>query len=74
MSVKRCSRADCEHIMCSRYSPRYGYLCDSCFEELLRHGFHTNIDYFMATNPNPDPEAFLDATCVYFNSIFHLGE
>lgn len=34
MSVKRCNRAGCSRVMCERYSPEYGYLCDECFNEL----------------------------------------
>ena len=49
MGVMSCSRRDCEHIMCDRYSTKYGYICDECFEELVRLGIHANIQEFMNT-------------------------
>ena len=30
----RCSRRDCENILCDKYNPKFGYICDDCFEEL----------------------------------------
>lgn len=35
MGVKACDRYDCERIMCDRYSNKYGYICQSCFDELV---------------------------------------
>lgn len=48
MSIPRCERNGCENIMCDRYSPRYGYICRECFEELLTK---TDIGFahFMST-------------------------
>ena len=34
MGTKACTRAGCENILCDRYSNKFGYLCDECFEEL----------------------------------------
>jgi hypothetical protein len=43
MGVLSCSRRNCKNEMCSRYSHRYGYICNDCFEELVefvnRNGF-----------------------------------
>jgi hypothetical protein len=36
--------------MCDRYSRSYGYICDSCFAELVESGV-TNYRYFMETMP-----------------------
>lgn len=46
MGVLRCDRADCENIMCDRYSEKYGYICDDCFQELVASGI-IDINYFM---------------------------
>lgn len=35
MGVMPCSREGCENILCSKYSTKYGYICDSCFEKLM---------------------------------------
>jgi hypothetical protein len=35
MGVLTCDRRDCENIMCRRYSHKYGYICEECFEELV---------------------------------------
>lgn len=35
MGVLKCDRKDCEHIMCERLSDEHGYLCSTCFEELI---------------------------------------
>lgn len=34
MGVLTCNRGDCNNIMCRRYSPKYGYICWECLEEL----------------------------------------
>ena len=38
--------------MCDRYSTRYGYICDSCFGELVALGIETDIKEFMSLEPN----------------------
>ena len=38
MGVLQCSRNGCENVMCDRYSPMYGYICEECFKELLSSG------------------------------------
>ena len=50
MSVLPCNRKGCENIMCDRLSSEYGYICESCFQELL----HSNMDVknFMNTEKN----------------------
>lgn len=34
MGVMACRRNGCENILCDRYSVEYGYICDTCFEEM----------------------------------------
>ena len=36
MGVMACNREGCRNIMCDRYSHEYGYICDECYEELIR--------------------------------------
>lgn len=50
MSVMSCSRNGCDGILCDRYSPHFGYICDSCFDELVNSGFTTDIKEFMETH------------------------
>ena len=51
MGVMQCNRGRCETISAERYSQEYGYICESCFDELVSRGVGTNIADFMATNP-----------------------
>lgn len=34
MGVMECSRVGCTNVMCDRYSPNYGYICNECLEQL----------------------------------------
>ena len=52
MSVLACNRRNCENIMCDRLSNTHGYICDECFEELVKSGVKTDIEEFMNT-PKP---------------------
>jgi hypothetical protein len=36
MSVLACNRNGCDRIMCERYLPTFGYLCNDCFEEFKK--------------------------------------
>lgn len=47
MSVLACNRFGCDNIMCDRYSYKYGYLCNECFNELVNSG--VDIETFMGT-------------------------
>ena len=51
MGVMACSRKGCESILCDRYSPEFGYICNDCFEELCNEG-ETDIHTFMKTERN----------------------
>ncbi len=48
MGVMECSRAECPNVMCDRYSPEYGYICNSCFDELGKNS-NDCIATFMST-------------------------
>ena len=53
MSVLNCNRRDCDNVMCDLYSSRYGYICHSCFTELVDSGAETNIEEFMEGQKQP---------------------
>lgn len=46
MSVLACSRIGCYNIMCDNMSHKWGYLCDSCKQELISLG-ECRIEDFM---------------------------
>ena len=65
MGVLRCSRGDCDNIMCDRISDEYGYICDECFDELVSMGITANIDEFMTSkkkknNPPIDVKGYIE--------------
>ena len=51
MGVLQCDRPDCGNIMCKRLSDKHGYICDECFEKLVRLGVQTDVHTFMETTP-----------------------
>lgn len=76
MGVMTCSRRGCDNIMCDRHSTKHGYLCDSCFEELVDLGTDVRIENFMDTPPN-DPqekEARRAASLSLYDGIFTKRE
>ena len=48
MGVMQCDRKGCENVCCDRYSTNYGYICNSCFEELCDS--YLPISIFMTSN------------------------
>lgn len=44
---RKCSRKGCSTFLCDRFSPFYGYLCSSCYQEMINT--FCDIDYFMET-------------------------
>lgn len=46
MGVLHCNRKGCNNILCDRYSHKYGYICDECFEELISLGPKIGVDTF----------------------------
>jgi hypothetical protein len=65
MGVRECFRANCDNVLCDRYSDVYGYLCYDCFEELIVYGPNTSLKWFMSggklTDRTEDAEAKFDA-------------
>lgn len=53
MEDRDCAREGCAGFLCDRKSSRYGYICHSCFEELVELGINASVDEFMKT-PAPD--------------------
>ncbi len=50
MSFNECSRNGCDNILCDRYSPNYGYICNECFNELIDMNLYPSesiIGHFM---------------------------
>jgi len=72
MGVLACNRNGCENIMCARYSYEYGYICDECFEELVKSGVDTNIAEFMYLEKQPPYRR--DAAEARFNVEFPLDK
>lgn len=56
MSVARCCRTGCGHVLPERYSRNYGYLCYECFEELVSLGPDVDINAFLSSSKRPDQE------------------
>lgn len=54
MKMNKCNRGNCSHIMCDRYSIRYGYICSDCFSELIKSNL--SIRDFMETDPGDSLE------------------
>ena len=51
MGVMTCNKENCENIMCDRRSHLHGYICYSCFEQLISTGPATDISEFMKSPP-----------------------
>jgi len=52
MGVLACNRNGCRNIMCDRLSHIYGYICNECWNELVKSGFDTDIKVFMDSKKN----------------------
>jgi hypothetical protein len=63
MSVLSCNRYGCENIMCDRYNPAYGYICEPCFNELVESR-SLDIKSFMLSHKehptNPDTYSIIN--------------
>ena len=68
MGVLNCSRRDCTNVMCDRLSSEHGYICDECFDELVKAGIGTDVHKFMERET--DNELNLDAATEYFDGLF----
>lgn len=73
MGVLPCDRVGCDNIMCDRLGAYRGiqyYICDRCFDELVRIGPQADVESFMEGGliESFDP----DASRAYFDSIFPI--
>ena len=71
MGVMPCSRKNCDNILCERYNDQYGYICNSCYEEMVtaqEHDDEFRVFEFMKT---PAGNTFDDKT-VDLNRVFPL--
>lgn len=70
MSVMACDRRSCPNVMCRRLSDQFGYICDTCYDELVASDA-LNIEAFMkspkALTRPPIPR-------VWYDGIFPLTE
>ena len=71
MGVLRCDRAGCEAVMCDRHSYEHGYLCHTCFRELVERGLTApeEIEEFMATRRARSPTA-AQSVREYLETVF----
>jgi hypothetical protein len=65
MGVMPCARNGCTNILCDRYNPTYGYICDECFEELIIKGLPVE-DFIASKKGEDDPFHKYD----YYHNIF----
>jgi len=69
MGVKACARRNCTQIMCDRYSPEHGYICEDCFEEMHSSALALAgciTSFMMSSAVKKDDKA----RKLYFNMIF----
>lgn len=68
--MKPCNRAGCYNVMCGRFSEAFGYLCDTCFNELTTIGVDTDVQAFMdSTERRGGKESY-----THFDVIFHYTD
>jgi len=70
MGALTCNRLGCNNVMCSRYSPTYGYLCNDCFEELVEYGLGVRIIDFMESVPGDYAEPDMSRSFEHYNKEF----
>jgi len=74
MGVMSCNRKGCNNIMCDRHSNNYGYICNECFDELVRQRLiYMNVKSFMDVAKVCDNNPGFDYE-VYYDKIFQKGE
>lgn len=72
MGMLNCSRRGCSNIMCYRYSPQYGYICDDCFDELVALGSDMDIERFLE---EPRGTEYQTTNAFdYFDDIFSVDD
>ena len=55
--------------MCDRYSIKYGYICNDCFNELVRLGLSVDIGEFMRSNKRDTDEV---SSLYFYDEEFKL--
>jgi hypothetical protein len=69
MGVMNCNRKDCDNILCDRYADDLGYICNSCYNEMIedqKYNPKFTIDGFMKNSKFlPDSEVDLDSLFSY---------
>ena len=71
MSVMSCSRNCCDSVMCDRYSANFGYICPSCYTEMVeaqKKNIDFSIDKFMRSIPISATDKEVD-----LNEVFMLS-
>jgi hypothetical protein len=71
MGVMECDRVGCTNILCDRWSPQYGYICDECFDELVTLGRGVNVEEFMA---DKKPCSVEDDPYEYYDRLFSRND
>lgn len=74
MGTRFCNRHNCTNILCDRYSSKYGYICEDCFNELVSLGHTADISEFMASSAGVDREKMLEKARAVFELEFLLNE
>ena len=70
MGVVACDRKGCDNIMCDRLSANDGYICNECFDELVRQRIiYMNVKNFMDVEKMCDNNPGFDYE-VYYGKIF----
>lgn len=54
--AKKCNRRGCENVGCTRYSKRFGYICEDCYTDLIEWCMNSNVLVFGVI------ESFMDIT------------
>ena len=72
MGVLACSRRGCENILCGRYSQKFGYICNECFDELVMVDSNkTNVATFMNSEKPEKPIMDMEE---FYSNIFKRNE
>lgn len=61
MINRKCERINCTTHNCNRYSTRYGFICNLCFDELCKGNIYISITDFLQTPKQPEPKASQEA-------------
>lgn len=62
-----CNRGNCRSVLCDRFSGIHGYLCDSCFQELVRLGANADVYAFMRSDI---PDDYADISLIKWGRVF----